>query len=131
EQRLVLVLSVQLDEPAREVLQRAGRSKSAVDERAAPALRGDLASDDQLFAAALEDGFYRRAVFAGANQVARRPAAQQQADGLDEDRFAGAGFAREDVQPRLELDLGGVNDGQVADAQEAEHGESARTPIVT
>src|SRR2546430_8797698 len=46
------------------------------------------------------------------SQVARRPAAQQQADRLDEDRFAGAGFAREDVQPRLELDLGETGAGK-------------------
>ena len=78
----------------------------------------------QLFPAALEDGLDRRGVLAGADEVAGRAAAEQQADRLDEDRLAGAGFARQDVEAGLEFDLDGVDDRQVADAQEAKHGRS-------
>ena len=70
-------------------------------------------------------------VLAGADEVARGAAAEQQADGLDEDRLAGAGLARQDVQAGVELDLDRVDDREVPDAQEAEHAERARTPIVT
>src|SRR4029077_15760789 len=57
EQRLMLVLTVQLDETRRQVLQRTGRGEGAVDEGAAPALRGDLAAHQELFPAVLEDRF--------------------------------------------------------------------------
>ena len=102
-------------------MQRAGGRQRAVDERAAAALRGDLAADEQLFAAALEDRFDGRGVLAGADEVARGAAAEQQADGLDEDRLAGAGFAGQDVQAGVELDLDRVDDREVLDAKEAEH----------
>ena len=66
----------------------------------------------------------------GADEVGRRAAAEEQADRFDEDRLAGAGFAGEDVEAGLELDLDGVDDREVADAEEAKH-RKARTPIVT
>ena len=53
---------------------------------------------------------------------ARRARAKQQSDGFDEDRLAGARFARQDVQAGLELDLDAVDDGEVFDAQVAQHG---------
>ena len=43
---LVLVLTVELDQPLGEVPERAGGGQRAIDERAASPLRGDLASDD-------------------------------------------------------------------------------------
>ena len=55
EERLVLVLPVQLDEPPGQILERAGGRERAVDERAAASLRRDLATNQQLFAAAFED----------------------------------------------------------------------------
>ena len=39
-------------------------------------------------------------VLAGPDEVAGRPAAEQQADGFDQNRLAGAGFARQDVEAR-------------------------------
>ena len=69
----------------------------------------------------LEDGFDGGRVLAGADEVARRAAAEEQADRLDEDRLARAGFAGQDVEARLELDLDGVDDREVRDAEEAEH----------
>ena len=63
-------------------------------------------------------------VLAGADEVARRAAAEQQADGLDQDRLAGAGLAGQDVEAGVELDLDRVDDREVRDAEEAEHAES-------
>ena len=60
-------------------------------------------------------------VFAGADQVARRAAAEQQADRFDQDRLAGAGLAGQDVEAGVELDLDRVDDREVLDAEEAEH----------
>ena len=69
-------------------------------------------------------------VLAGAHEVARGPAAEQETHGLDQDGFTRAGFAGEDVQARLELDLGRVDDREPLDAEEAKHAERARTSIV-
>ena len=66
----MLMLAVQLDEAVRQFLQRAGRRERAVDEGAAPALRRDLAADEQLFPTALEDRLDGRGVLAGAHEVA-------------------------------------------------------------
>ena len=134
EQGLVLVLSVQLDQAIRELLERAGGGERAVDEGAAAPLGGDLAPDEQLFPAVLEDRFDRRGVLAGAHQVARGASPEQQADGFDEDRLAGAGLAGQDVEAGVEFDLDRVNHRKVLNAQEAKHGEAsemARTPMVT
>ena len=127
----MLVLSVKFDQPVGQVLERAGCRECAVDERAAASLRRDLTPDQQLFPAILEDGFNRRGVFAGAYEVARRAASEQQTNGLDEDRLACPRFARQDVQARVEFHLDRVNDSEVSYAQEAEHGETTGTPIVT
>src|SRR5581483_578048 len=97
------------------------RRQGAVHERPAAALSRDLAPDEQLFPVAFEDGFDRGRLLAGADQVARRAAAEQQSDRLDQNRLARAGFTREDVQTGLELNLEGVDDRETLDAEEAEH----------
>ena len=132
EQRVVLVLPVKFDEASREVLERAGGRQLAVDVRAAPSLRGDLAANQQLFAARLEDGFDRGDVFAGTHEVARGPAAEQEPDGLDEDGLAGPGLPGQDVEARLEFHLDRVDHGEAFDAEKAQHGgKRARSSIVT
>ena len=136
---LVLVLSMELDQPVRQVLERGGRGQRARDEGAAPALCGDFASNDQVggLARDFEDRFDGGEVLAGAHQVGRRTAAQQEADGLDEDGLAGPGFARQDVERMFKLDRDRLDDRQVADGKVAQHrrgGEGmpvAESPIVS
>jgi hypothetical protein len=65
----MFVLAVQLDQPRRQLLQRAGSRERAVDVGAAPSLRGDLTADQEFFAAAFENGFDGRRVFTGADEV--------------------------------------------------------------
>ena len=69
----------------------------------------------------LEDRLDRRGLLAGADEVGGGAAADEQPDGADEDRLARPGFAGQDVQARLELELEPVDDGEVADGQEAQH----------
>src|SRR5207253_7192577 len=121
EQRLMFVLSVQLDEPRRQLLQGARRRERAVDERTASTLRRDLAADQQFFSAAVEDGFDGGDVLVGPDKVARRAPAQEQADRLNENRFAGSGFACQDIEAGVEFHLDRVDDREVADLQKAEH----------
>ena len=76
EQRLVLVLAVEFDEPVGEILQCASGGEVAVDERTAAALSGNLAAYEPLFSANFEDGLDCRCFFACADKVARRASAQ-------------------------------------------------------
>jgi len=55
EQRLMLVLAVQFDQPRRQIAKGRSRGQRAVDEGAAPALARDLPADDQLAVGVLED----------------------------------------------------------------------------
>ena len=121
EQRLVLVLAVEFDEPVGEILQCASGCEVTVDERTTAALRGNLAAHKPLFSANFEDGLDCRCVFACANKVARRASAQQQANGLDENGLTGPGLAAEDVQSGVELDLNGVDDRKASDREETKH----------
>ena len=131
EQRLVFVLSVQIEQARAEIAQRRRGRQRVVDERAAAALSGHLAAHDRLAAVrTLEDGLHRRERLARAHQVGAGAAADQQVDRFDEDGLSGAGFAGEDVQARLELDFEMVDDRQMANAQEAKHVE-AGTPMIS
>ena len=72
------------------------------------------------FENAAEDCFFR----AEADNVGRSLAAEQQDEGVDEDGFACAGFACEQVEARAELGDGVVDDGVVFGAEFEEHRES-------
>src|SRR5688572_16949738 len=122
EERLMLVLAVDLDETIRQLAKRAGRRQIAVDERAAAPGARHVAADQNLVPVGIvEEGFDRRLRLAGADEVRGRPGAQQQADGLDDDRLACSRLSGQDVEARLELDLDGLNHRKVADAEQAQH----------
>ena len=94
EQHLVLVLPVEVDERAGEVAQRAARHERAIDECAAASLRRHFpAHDDLATVGGVEHGFDRRGFLAGAHELGRGAAADEQANGAEEDGLAGPGFA--------------------------------------
>src|SRR5687767_3313070 len=127
----MFVLSVELDESLRHIAQRARGRQRTLDERSAPPLAGDLPSEDHLVPVGrvLEDGFDGGLELASPHQIGGRTGPQQEPDSLHEDRLAGARLTREDVEPRVELDLDGFDDSQVPDAEEAQHVDG--TPIVS
>ena len=49
--------------------------------------------------------------------------AEEQIEGPDEDGFAGAGFAGDDVEPGFERDGGFLDEGEIFHSQERQHGE--------
>src|SRR5690606_8429147 len=58
------------------------------------------------------------------------PAAQCQGQGVDENGFTGAGFTREHGEPRLETELGVVDDDEIADVQGEQHGGQGLFDVV-
>jgi hypothetical protein len=122
EQRLVLVLPVQVHEPGPELAERTCGDQRAVDEGPAPALRGHLAPHEQLAAVlGVEQRLHDRRLLPGSHQLGRGPPAEEEADCLDEDRLAGAGLARQHAQPGVEVDLHLFDDGEVLDGEVSEH----------
>ena len=59
-----------------------------------------------------------------AHELRRAAAAREKSQGIDENRFAGARLSRDDGQTGAELDLEILDDGQIADRETPEHGES-------
>ncbi len=130
EERLVFVLSVQIEQARAEIAQRRRGRERVVDEGAAAALIRHFAAHDRLAAVrTLEDGLHRRERLTRAHEVGARAAAEQQVDRPDDDGFSGASFAGEDVQARLELDFEMLDDRQMSNAQEPEHVEAGTRMI--
>ena len=63
---------------------------------------------------------------AGTDEASRGLSPDQQADVADEDGRPGAGRAGQDVEARLELELEMVDDRQMADGEESQHGSLYR-----
>jgi len=117
----MFVLAVDLDQIRRQFLQAASRRQRSIHERAAPALRANLAPHQDFRFSTLEDGFDCRSILTRPDQVTRCTSSKQQPDGLHENRFARSGFARQDVQAGVEFDLSRIDNREVGNAQETQH----------
>ena len=69
----------------------------------------------------LESALHARQVGIGADGSGVRPAAQQHVQGIHDDGFPRAGLAGEDDQPRPEVQVEVVDDGEVLDVQFGQH----------
>jgi len=128
EQDLVLVLTVEIDERARGLTERRARDQCAVDEGPAAPLRRHFAADDHFPAV----GFFEhrldgRGLLTGPHELGACAPADEQADRAHEDGFARAGLAGQDVEAGREFELESIDDGEVGDAEEPDHG----TPILS
>ena len=142
EQRLVLVLAVDVDQQLTQRLEVAQRAGGAVDVAARTALGGDhpaqnagavgfqvalgqpgtgLGDIDQV-----ERGQDVGLVGAGANHAAVGTVAQGQAQRIEHDRFAGAGLARDHAHPALEFEVEMFDDGIVVYGQVHQHKTAPR-----
>jgi hypothetical protein len=155
DQPLVLMLAGQIDEPRAELGQPAGGRQRAVDVRPALAAAQDDPADHDLGAIAaaiivgrqrqpslgqdrahpaaqvgrdLDDGLDRGLGGAGPRDVRRSAAAAQEVDRLDDERLAGPGLAGQDREARAELDRDVRQNGEVGDAEVAQHGLTLPRP---
>ena len=124
----MLVLAVEIDEHAGQFAQGRTRRERAVDERAAASLCGDLAAQEDLAAVGrFEDGLECRCILAGPDQVGRGAPADEQPDGSHQNRLARPRLAGEHIEAGLELELQAVDDRQMADRKEPQHGLGCRS----
>src|SRR5262245_517251 len=123
EQQLVIMLTVQINERRAQVAKRRAGDERPVNRRAAASLRGDLAPDDDVGASrSLEDSLHGGRLFTGADEFSRGTPSDEQSNGAHENGFSRSSLPRENVQAGLELNLQAVDDGQVADGKETQHG---------
>ena len=143
KQRLVIVLSVKVDQGPGQVEQPPDGNGQTVDETAAATVRSDLPADDEftvlgldahgvqkrqtaVIGLQLENGLDETPFLARPDHVRARPRSENQTQGADEDGFARAGFTRNDVQPGSEFDFNSVDQRVVDDQQAAEHVQDSR-----
>ena len=143
EQRMLLVLSVDLHQRRADFAEALHRGEFAVDRHArASAALGDHPAHDQLAARAvafargqfrhrslaleLEQSLDDCFLLAGANHIGRRARAEQQSERAQDDRFAGAGLARKHVEAGAELEMSFLDDREVAYVQFEQHPGRAR-----
>ena len=69
----------------------------------------------------MEGGFKLRLFFSGTDLVGRGAPADQQGDGINEERLAGAGLPRQDRKAGLKLEIQLLNKREIDDAQLEEH----------
>src|SRR5437588_11690085 len=150
EQRLRLVLPVQVDQQRAELREGAHRARAAVHPGAGSPFPADLPFQYQStvvrlhpqggkgrqkageggrgeFEGALDHGL----LSTGTDDVARGALAQQQGQGVHQHRLARTGFAGEDVQARSKREGDVGDDGEVADPQLRQHylrSRSERSP---
>src|SRR5690606_11939991 len=138
EERLVLVLPVEVYRVGGHLAEDVERGGGVVDEGAAARGR-DLAADDEdalrarldlvgaqerrqpPLVGVVEDPLDDGLPGAGADGLRARAVTEEQPEGADEDALPRARLARDDVEPAVELDLELLDEGVVADAEASKH----------
>ena len=135
-QHVLLVLAVDLHQPAAHLTQHGQRGQRAVEiHPSAAGVRNDAAHDQvcvrgqpmrvehgrHAVGVHAEHGLDDEFRAAAADQVAARAATQGEADGLHQQTLAGAGLAGHHVQPGGERQFQFVDQGDVTDVQQAQH----------
>jgi hypothetical protein len=142
KERLVIVLSMKVNQGSGQFEQAADGYGETIDETAASAIRDDLPADDEfallgidahgvqkrqtpVMGLQLENSLDKTPFLAGPYHFRARPHSENQTQGADEDGFARAGFACNDVQPGTEFDFNFVDQRVVDDKQSAKHGQDS------
>jgi len=140
EQRLVLVLAVNVDQQFAQRLEITLRAGCAIDVAARAALGGDHSAQDAgAFAVhvafgqpgagvgdvvQVEAGEDVGLVRTDAHHAAVGPVAEGQAEGIEHDRFARAGFTADHAHAAFQLEVQVFDDGVVVNRQMNQHGKA-------
>ena len=141
QQRLVVVRAVHVHEPFADVSERGERGRRTVDKLAVGSGGGERAFKDKLIFLArfeavffekifqrrakffyIEDGLDRAAFLAAADERAVGAFAEDEVERADDDGFARAGFAGDDVAAGLKLQREVAHECEVFDAKRRQHG---------
>ena len=134
EQAALRELRLDLDQPFACLAQQADAGRLVVDEGAAPAVGVDDAAQHQRVALARDPGLgeerahrvvrrqrelraHHRLLGAGADEAAFRAHAERQPQRVEQDRFAGAGLARQHAQAGPQAEIEPVDQHDIADGE--------------
>ncbi len=133
----VVVLAVDLDQTCPDRLQNLHADGLVVDERTGAAVRKLQAPQDEVSVRGqvgvggnpsggvagrcVEDGRHLPLRFPVPDEAAIAAPAERQGEGIKQDRFPGAGLAREDAQPGREVQLEPIDQDNVADRELCQH----------
>ena len=139
QQRLMLVLAVDVDEQLADVAQITERGRPTIDVGASAALPRESAAERTIFAFIKLAGLWPGQSIgqmaddkerADIGALGSRPyhaaigtVAQAQAERIHEDGFTGAGFAGDHRKSRGKLQLEVLHDGKLTDFEQAQHGD--------
>ena len=140
EQGTALELPVDVDQALAQFLERADGDRQSIDMGAAPALRRNAASDDELIVLErtpqgrfdlgpevrilqFEGGGRARLALARADQIGRRLAAQDQSECGQEQALPRPRLSRPGAIPSLELDVHVLDESQVLHREFTQHQE--------
>ena len=129
QQPLVGVLAVQIDEVDRCLGECRSRCRTAVDVGAGPTVGGNDATEHDLAVVAHEPRVDARFGGTRPDDDRVRPPTDDQVEGLDKHRLAGAGFAADRCQPIGDDEVNRLDDPEVLDVQLAEHEPPSCPPV--
>jgi hypothetical protein len=135
QQHRLLVLAVDMDEVLAQLGQDGERDRAAVDVNATLAAARQVATDEHLVVVhpeaervaqmlrqrTLEQPLHQCFIGLAANEIGAAAGAAQQRERLQQDALARSGLAGDHVQTAAEGDRKVIDDGDVADAQLAQH----------
>jgi hypothetical protein len=142
DQPAIVMLAMDLDKHPAQFAQGGGGRRLVVDEGAAAAIGLDRAADHQRLAGLMlqpilleqreggvigreiEGGRYRGLRRAIADEAAVGAGAERQAQCVEQDRFAGAGLARQRAEARPEFQIERLDQHDIPDRQRGQHGTS-------
>jgi hypothetical protein len=133
------MLTMDIDESAPQFFEHTQRAETAIDIHPMTARSGKHTSKYQLRLVRTDDvvepqalkewmpvremkgRFKLSLVFSGTDLVGRSASADQQGDGVDEERFTGAGLTGQDCKPGMKLKAQLLNEREIDNAQLGEH----------
>src|SRR5262245_47441916 len=129
QQSLLFMLAVDVQQERRELAQSRHSAGLVVDVHAVAYVRRYFTADNELMVlhtlgvqaepvefdmqVRFEDGFDNRATLSGADHFRRRFRSCQECEGVNDDGFAGAGFARQEIKTFLEMKFEMIDEGEV------------------
>ena len=117
EESLLIVLAMDLDEPAGRVREPRGGDGLVVQPGRGAAARRDLADGDERLRQPIEQRLDAGGFRAMPDEACIRACPERKAQGVDEKALSGTGLAGQDVEARAELEPQPVDEGEIGDSE--------------
>ena len=134
EQRLLLMLTVNVEEQRRKITQRGYRCGLVIDVDAIPFIGGNLPANDDIASFGIqpqalqsicqvcfENGFHNGSSFTGADHFSGSFGSSEESKCINDDGFSGACLAGKKIEAFFEVELKLINKSEISDAKKPQH----------